>query len=440
MNRTLIHQISLIAVILLLASCNKDDADKATSNANRWIETNMRHWYYWYDEIPESKKLNFSSNPETFFNSLLSNNDGKSGYHYSTIKKKNTATRSSNNDPSFGFEFQNWVNTQTRYAVNVLYVLPNSPAEKAGLKRGEWILKINQVDVNTTNIYDLLGTNTITLHVANSWTTSLSEMRVIEMTPTIVEDNPIFYTNIYQDESTDMKKIGYMVYNHFTAGPNGDDDITYDNQMKDEFTQFKAAGIEEFILDLRYNGGGLVTCAQLMAQMLAPANAIGSVFCNTVYNDVVNRETTYYLNQNTDNLDLPRLFVLTSTRTASASEAVINGLLPFYDVIMLGEHTEGKNVGSVTLSDDKYDYELHPIVCKVFNAKGESDYSNGFIPNWKLEGNNRLINGHTEMGDKDNDVLLNAAIQMITKGSVSQTRSSSIHDLNVMPEIGRAHV
>ena len=76
--------------------------------------------------------------------------------------------------------------TQSRYAVNVLYVLPNSPAEKAGLKRGEWILKINQVDVNTTNIYDLLGTNTITLHVANSWTTSLSEMRVIEMTPTIV--------------------------------------------------------------------------------------------------------------------------------------------------------------------------------------------------------------------------------------------------------------
>ncbi len=432
MNRKILYQLPLLLILLVVYSCKNESDDKETSATNKWIETNMRHWYYWYDKMPSGNKLNFSSTPEDFFKSLLVSADGKNGYHYSSIKKKSAVTRSSSNEPTFGFEFQNWVNTANSYAVNVLYVLPNSPAQKAGLKRGEWIMKINDAYVNTTNIYDLIGSKSIKLHVANSWTSDPSKMRSIEMTPGVVEDNPIFYTNIYQGQSTGMKKIGYMVYNHFTGGPSGDSDTTYDNQMKAEFAKFKAAGIDEFIIDLRYNGGGLITCAQVMAQALAPASAIGKMFCNTVYNDVVKKETPYYLNSNEENLDLPRLFVLTSTRTASASEAVINGLRPYYDVILLGEQTEGKNVGSVTLTEDKYDYELHPIVCKVFNAKGESNYSNGFTPNWTLEGTDRLINGHTEMGDEENDVLLRTAIEMCA-GSAILSRTSSVQSLNLTP-------
>ena len=104
------------------------------------------------------------------------------------------------------------------------------------------------------------------------------------------------------------------------------------------------------MLDLRYNGGGLVTSAQILAELLAPESALGNTFCYFQYNDIQSKTVTYKLEGAEQNLNLPRLFVLTSNRTASASEAVINGLRPYYDVYLLGEQTEGKNVGSITLN------------------------------------------------------------------------------------------
>jgi carboxyl-terminal processing protease len=111
--------------------------------------------------------------------------------------------------------------------------------------------------------------------------------------------------------------------------------------------------------------------------------------------------------------------VLTTNRTASASEAVINGLRPYYDVYLLGERTEGKNVGSITLTNDKYDYELHPIVCRIFNVQNQSEYEGGFPSNWEPDEPNsdyRPIVNHVELGDKENDVLLKAAIYWIRNG------------------------
>ena len=77
-----------------------------------------------------------------------------------------------------------------------------------------------------------------------------------------------------------------MVYNHFTSGPDGDKDETYNNELRQQFGAFKAEGVEEFVLDLRYNGGGLVTSAQILAELLAPESALGNTFCYLQYNDI----------------------------------------------------------------------------------------------------------------------------------------------------------
>ena len=422
-----------LLLLSLFTSCKNDDDKEDSTKTNRWIETNMRHWYYWYDEIPTTNKLNFNATPEAFFNSLLCSKDGKDGYHYSSINKKSTATRTGDSEPTLGFQFQNWRmgSGSTTYAVNVLYVLPNSPAQQAGLKRGDWIFKIDGVNINTTNIYDLLGTKSVSLSVSDKYNDANSNARIMKLTPAIVEDNPIFYTSIYQDESTNNIKVGYLVYNHFTPGED-DEDHKYDLELQEKFSEFKSQGVEEFILDLRYNGGGIVTSAQLLGELLAPENAIGKVFCETKYNSNVNRTTTYLFNRLSENLNLSRLYILTSSRTASASEAIINGLRPFYNVFLLGEQTEGKNVGSVTLTDENYEYELHPIVCQIFNAKGESNYKDGFAPDWLWERNPGLIDGQIELGDKDNDILLHNALQMMTKGVVV-TRSSVEPTINASP-------
>ena len=104
---------------------------------------------------------------------------------------------------------------------------------------------------------------------------------------------------------------------------------------------------------------------------------------------------------------------------------------------MLGEQTEGKNVGSITLTNDKYDYELHPIVCRIFNVQDQSEYKDGFSSDWEPDEPNsdyRPIVNHVEMGDKENDVLLKAAIYWIRNGVkppvTGFTRSSG---LKLMP-------
>lgn len=95
-----------------------------------------------------------------------------------------------------------------------------------------------------------------------------TEVRTIDIEASrAVEDNPLFYHNVY---TRGDKKIGYLVYNHFTSGPNGYSDRTYDEEMKKIFAGFQAQGVNEFVLDLRYNGGGYENSANMLAGLLIP--------------------------------------------------------------------------------------------------------------------------------------------------------------------------
>lgn len=432
----------LLGLVFFFSACEKDDGAKSDKSTNQWIESTMRSWYLWYDQIPEKAKLNYNADPEVFFQSLLYvSKDGKtkndSHYFYSTIQKKSTTTRASfGEEPSLGFEYQSWNFTNEKVkALNVLYILPDSPAEEAGLKRGDWIVTINGSAVSDNNLSALRGASSVRLGISDN--PENAAKRNIDLSPRVVDDNPVFLDTVYTVQNV---KIGYMVYNHFSSGPDNDGkDERYNNTLRKSFAEFKDAGVKEFILDLRYNGGGLVTSAQLLSTMLSPAYALGQEFCHLEYNSnhssnrsILKLDEGYMKKgERGENLDLPRLFVLTSLRTASASEAVINGLKPYYDVVVIGGQTEGKNVGSVTLESSEHNYELHPIVCQIYNKDNKTDYSNGFSPVWPLDENSQkrllLIMEPVELGDVNKDPLLNVALQWMFTGGVKQnnlTRSS----------------
>jgi len=121
-------------------------------------------------------------------------------------------------------------------------------------------------------------------------------------------------------------------------------------------------------------------------------------------------------------LNLPRLYVLTSWSTASASELVINGLKPYMDVILIGETTYGKNVGSISIyeeNDPGNKWGMQPIVVKYFNSMGKSEYTAGFKPNHEVNEFADLF--LYDFGDT-NDPLLGNAISLIT-GATRTTRS-----------------
>jgi C-terminal processing protease CtpA/Prc len=175
--------------------------------------------------------------------------------------------------------------------------------------------------------------------------------------------------------------------------------------------------------------------------MLAPASALNVVFCKLTYNGRPDSYLDHTVSLNSEymgrgssgeNLNLNRLYVITSSRTASASEAVINGLKPYMKVDLIGGKTEGKNVGSVTLDDDRFEWELHPIVSRLSNKDGFSEYEDGFEPDFPCDESH--AEDYCELGD-EREYMLQIALKYIT-GVIrpeSALRRHSMPELTLTP-------
>ncbi len=424
----------VIFSLLALVACEKEDINISTSDdsVNEWIEHTMRENYLWYSEMPSHEELKPDKDPQSFFQTLLSEKDGKDlpeGHHYFSRLEKATTTRSifDTND-SYGFDFAVYnmkSKSGTFKTAIILYVLPNSPASDAGLKRGDWILGINGPLGSIKDFNALRNGGSITLHLGKSFGNEIIPGKIVTIEASRpVEDTPFLKDSIYFYGN---KRIGYLMYNHFATGPNELDrnDFSYDLHLRRIFTHFKSQDVNELILDLRYNGGGLLTSAQLLASLIAPKSTLGEPMCIMEYNDknLNNANVMNFLELSkveTCNLNLPRLFVLTGTTTASASELVINSLRPYIDVQLIGEHTLGKTVGMTVYNESAtYGWILSPVTFRIYNKLHEANYENGFYPNIQI---NEFDSELKELGDI-HEPLLACAISEIT-GASNKTRSS----------------
>ena len=449
--------IYLLFTCLLLNSCSKNDGSKLfeRSVSIAWIEDTMRKNYYWYKEIPEADKLVYTMEETAFFSTLLSNKDGKdyySGseknhYFYSTINKAQDAslpnTRATGASTlMYGFEFFYIYNSTSRTEIQALvqYIIKDSPAAESGLKRGDWITQINDKAITTADMDILQSGGGISLTVER-WSSDQRRFvthpeKIYVPAARMVTDNPVYKAEVITSSETG-KKVGYLVYNHFTAGVNTNDE-TYDNELR-RLSGTVFDGVNEFVLDLRYNNGGSLSSALVLCAMLAPQSALEKPFCYLQFNDKHSpREEEYkagskQLIPNGKNLNISTLYVLTSYETASASEMIINSLRPYMNVVVIGEQTEGKNVGSRLYTSSDKKWEMHPIVCQISNSEKYSDYANGFSPDYELyeafiptvANPNQVIPVEVhELGDK-NERLLNVALNLID-GIIVNIRSNLI--------------
>ena len=426
----------ILAGILLIpayfGSCGVDRwaAYAEQTKTDRWIDDTMRVWYYWNQEIPHTNDLNYFTDPFSFFASLLSDNDGKGGRHYSTIDSLKQNTRSiPYTDYSYGFQFTtNRVEgNDTALYAHILYVAPESPAGEIGLQRGDWIMEMDGKAITEDNYERLYGSGSMRLTVGyydaeNDTILAYAEPQDIASARSI-NDNPVHYRNVYL---TGGKRVGYLVYNHFSSGIT-DNSHEYDDQLREAFQYFAAQGVNEFVLDLRYNNGGLLSCAELLCTMLAPSAALGQPLGYLEFNaNFQERESPLYLDEaligQGANLNLSTLYVLTSGETASASEMLINCLKPYMDVIVIGATTEGKNVGSVAFTNEELMITMSPIVCKIYNSAGESDYENGFPADVRVDENSDVAR-FLPFGNPD-ELMLNTALGLIN-GTQPETPSEN---------------
>lgn len=426
----------LLGLNLSMSGCGEDRwAAYVTQTAtDRWIDDTMRVWYYWAKEMPESKNLNYFQAPATFFKSLLYSSDKFSSIDSLNVTTSNRSIGSTNY--SYGMEYSVTKVNDTAYYAHVLYTIVDSPAEEAGLQRGDWVMSFNGVPLTKQNYTALLGGSAAEI-VVGRYDAEQKQVVAVDDNPRhlpearSIDDNPVYCVKVFDVNAT---RVGYLAYNHFTPGAAYSATVqgsatNYDDDIRQASTQLAAAGIDELVLDLRYNNGGYISCAQLLATLLAPASALGQPMATLEYNahfqPVEILLDASRIGQGT-NLDLKRLFVLTTGETASASEMVMNCLKPYMDVVQIGTTTVGKNMGARSFDNVEQMVSITPMICKIYNALGESDYDKGFSPTNTalIVDENKFLANFFPLGTPD-EALLSTALSYIAgeTESVVATRS-----------------
>ena len=311
----------------------------------------------------------------------------------------------------------------------VRYILPNTPASETGLKRGDIINRIDGQQLTDSNYNTLFGADAFTVGLATLEGDNITNKdQTYDLTKIAnYNTNPVF---IAKTIDVGGQKVGYLLYNSFTAD--------YDPQLNAAFGKFKADGVTDLILDLRYNGGGSVRTATDLSSMITGQFA-GQLFMKEFWNAdyqayfesqapqrlLNNFNTTLKTGEMINSLNLSKVYIITTSRSASASELVINGLNPYIDVVQVGETTTGKFQASVTLYDSpnfgrenanpSHTYAIQPLVLKSVNSAGVSDYINGLVPDIQITENIRNLGVLGELSDP----LLNTAVNDILGNRIS---------------------
>lgn len=422
---------------LYFGGCAVDrwEAYAGRTQTDRWIDDTMRVWYYWNQDIPHTNDLNYFSPPFEFFASVLSEQDGKDGQPFSTIDSLDAPATRGVPSTDYGYGFQYTTNhvedNDTALYARLLYVSPDSPAGEAGLERGDWILEMDGEPITENNYSRLNGGEGITLTVgyydaAQDTILAYAEPQTLAPARTFY-DNPVHYRNVYVSGS---KRVGYLVYNHFTGGLT-ESSTEYDDDLREAFSYFATEQVNEFVLDLRYNNGGQLSCASLLCAMLAPSSALGQTLAYLEFNESIGEQEMVFdesLIQGGANLNLSRLYVLTSTETASASEMLINCLKPYMEVVLVGGTTVGKNVASRAFVNEELMLEMRPIVCKLYNADRESEYAEGFTADVSVDENGDMAR-FLPFGNPD-ELMLYTALNLIN-GTQSETQQAAAQTVTV---------
>ncbi|MBN8576113.1 MAG: PDZ domain-containing protein [Cytophagales bacterium] len=415
----------LLATLLLLVACHEDE-EHPNEYVNNWIKANMSFWYYWNTTLPPSPDK--TQAPDGFFKSLLNSAD-RFSWIQENYQELLNSLQGVNREAGYELALFRESPDNNVVIAQIVYIKPVSPAEAAGLKRGDVIVQINGQQLTTDNYRTLLGAtssdHTITYRALDVEGGALqTELQSRTLATIVYSENPNFLHKVF---TINDRKIGYYVYNLFSTGPE-QGNTSYNAEMDQIFAGFKAAGITDLIVDLRYNSGGAEAATTNLASLIGKGVNNTKVFTIREYNAKVTAEIKKDPNLGEDFLSVEfltkeqnlgsqltnsRVYILTGTRTASASELLINGLRPYMEVVLIGNTTVGKNVGSISLyekNDTRNTWGMQPIVAKSLNSLRESDYSNGFTPQIPVTDNHLLV---YPLGDV-RELLLKRALQEIT--------------------------
>ena len=357
----------LVSVLALAAlSPRAQGQDCSTLGQNQTVHQTLKDWYYWYRNLPAVDSGTFA-NPEALLDAVRYRPIDNT-FSYISSASSSQAFYGDSQYLGFGFSMKFTVG----YELRVTDVFPGSPAAELGFDRGSEILTLNGKSVQKTYEDGEWGTIwggeepgyavDITFKNASGETKSGRFAKRVVTIPTVPLVSLL---------DTGGKKTGYIVFKNFVEPSYAALDAA--------FAQLRDASATELVLDLRYNGGGLIAVAQHLAGLIGGDRTSGEIFAQYVHNDKrSSQNNAIRFPRPAGAFPLSRLIVITTKSSASASELIINALKPFIPVVVVGENSYGKPVGQYGFR--VCDKMLWPVSFSVQNARGQGDYYDGFVP------------------------------------------------------------
>lgn len=337
----------------------------------------MDEKYLWYGEIRDSA-ARANGTVQDYFDSLLVKSKDRFSFIRTLDDDEKTAAKRYGLRPSFGVH---WVGASARI---VAYVDKNSPAERAGLARGMRLVDVLSVSEGLNNWYLPSAGARVTFTVQDTPGASPREVTLVAET---VAEQAVPLTRVLDANG---RKVGYVLFNSHNIDGGQD-------ELIDAIAQLAQQSVSEVVLDMRYNGGGYLYQALSLSSMLGGSRAQGKVFARRQFNSKRQEETQHsavpfssqllYAPAGSRHatgsalpvLELPRVYVLSTGNTCSASEAVVNGLRGAgVQVELIGQTTCGKPYGF--LERKNCGLGINAIEFVLTNHLGQGHYTQGFAP------------------------------------------------------------
>jgi carboxyl-terminal processing protease len=410
-----INTIILVAIlsITLFASCNKDktpstkQVEVTPAMARDSLYAIMNEWYLWNNLMPVVNKDDYAD-PYTLLDAMK----------YKTLDRWSfvadyDAFMAEMNGSFVGHGFRIGLDDSSK--ARIVQIYSGSSLYPFGVRRGWVVKKINDTDVapilasgDATAYSNLIGPSTAGITNKFLFQTPEGKDSIIMSTKASFTLNSVI---LYDTLHLSSGVTGHLVFDSFI--------VPSENELATAFAYFYAYGIQDLILDLRYNSGGYLYIAEELASYIAGSLPQGGKFLDLIFNSL-HSDSNASFNYLTSPYPLPltRVIVITTRETASASECVMNGLKPYMTVISVGDTTNGKPVG-MSGGDIGKKYFVAPITFKMVNKNNEGDYYAGFSPDALVTDDIRH-----DFSDRE-ELCLKSAISYLETGSFSSGTAKS---------------
>jgi C-terminal processing protease CtpA/Prc len=257
--------------------------------------------------------------------------------------------------------------------VRITQVFGGSPAAAAGLARGDEITALDGRAVGDIlaaegSLDDAFGADALGVATTIDYLDGGGIARQVTLEKAWITIETVSLATTFEDTG---QSVGYLVFRNFVEPSFA--------ALDTAFAAFEATGVTALVLDLRYNGGGLISVAQYLAGLVGGTRTAGEVFARRVHNARnASLNETQRFSDEPHALDLAQVVIIASPATASASELVINALRPFIAVTLVGDTTFGKPVGAYAYPF--CDKVALPTAFTNLNALNEGDFFAGFAP------------------------------------------------------------